>query len=129
MTHYDDPFCCSLSKGCSDTSIGVENPAIFPNNRFSSSTVYDGRFLPYMARLYGTHGWAPKIQTNHNDYLQIDFGTQYTLCAIRTQGSGDTIHEWVTRYEVMVSLNKRSWTSYNENGRNKVGCPSMLFKM
>jgi len=73
-----------------------------------------------MARLYGSHGWAPRVQTNHNDYLQIDFGTQYTICAIGTQGSGDRNDEWVSKYEVMLSLNKRVWTTYNENGRSMV---------
>ena len=56
---------------------------------------------PYMARLHGSKGWIPEVSHKDSDYLEIDLGAAYMLCAIATQGSDSF---WVTQYRLTLSM-------------------------
>lgn len=113
--------------GCSDTSIGIENVNIFPNNRFTATSSLDSRYVPSNARLQvNVRGWGASTNTHANDHLQIDLGSVYTICAIATQGSA-AASEWVRDYLIMTSVNGARYTTYRENGADKVDCVTLLF--
>ncbi|KXJ10728.1 Receptor-type tyrosine-protein phosphatase S [Exaiptasia diaphana] len=80
---------------CEDKSIGVEDMNIIPDGSFTaSSTHHDRRFKPYFARIGETrgYGWSPsQPQQNRNQYLQIDLGAEYFVCAIATKVSSPKV--------------------------------------
>ncbi|XP_031554046.1 neuropilin-2-like [Actinia tenebrosa] len=104
---------------CADRLIGVENRYIIPDSSFTATSQYYNTHYPYHARLNSDlRGWAAKTNSDPNDYLQIDFGLPYVICAVATQGSsaGD---EWVTQYKISLSMDNIKWKPYQENGALK----------
>ena len=106
---------------CSSTAIGVADSSKIPNYRFTASTTYNRWkywiYNPWNARLNGRVGWTPSSTSNVRDeWLQIDFGSSYFICAIATQGggSGFLIDDYVTKYKLKLSSNNRDWTYYTE---------------
>ncbi|XP_031562067.1 neuropilin-1a-like, partial [Actinia tenebrosa] len=89
-----------------------------PISSFTASSSHSSNFLPSDGRL-GRRGWAPKTTSNPNDYLQVDLGFSYFICAVATQGNIKA-PEWVMTFKINVSLNNINWTTYQENGVNKV---------
>ncbi|XP_031554029.1 contactin-associated protein-like 5 [Actinia tenebrosa] len=110
------------SQDCTNTSIGVENKYIIPDSSFTASSASSASYpfgLPFNGRLNASFGWAPKTTTNPNDYLQVDLGFPYVICAVTTQGRGNG-EEWVTEYKVSLSMNDKNWMPYQENGIDKI---------
>ena len=102
---------------CSSTAIGVADNSTIPNDRFTASTTYNSwKFKPWYARLNGNLGWTPSSKNDvQAEWLQIDFGSSYFICAIATQGSG--LHnEYVKKYKLQLSSNNKDWTYYMEGG-------------
>jgi hypothetical protein len=97
----------------------VENSDIFPDSSFTSSSSSIANYVASKGRLGATYGWAPRTNTNPNDYLQIDLGLPYIICAIATQGNTN-YYEWVTAYKISVSLDVSKWTTYQDSGADKV---------
>jgi hypothetical protein len=104
---------------CAASTIGVENNYIIPDINFKATSFYDDRYIPSRGRLSAEFGWAAKTNPNPNDYLQIDLGLPYVICAIGTQGNSNE-NEWVTAYKINISLDNSKWTAYQENGTDKV---------
>jgi hypothetical protein len=104
---------------CADRSVGVENRYIIPDSSFTASSYYDlSRYAPYNGRLYSDYGWGPLTRAK-DEYLQIDLGFPYIICAIATQSMKYT-HKWVRAYNIRTSLDSSNWVNYQENGRLKV---------
>lgn len=59
---------------------------------------------PYYGRLHETRGhgvWCPATTSDKTDFLQVDMGTEHSVCAVATRG-----HEWgarVTSYKLRLS--------------------------
>lgn len=110
-----------LFTGCSDTSIGIENVNLFPNNRFTATSTYDSRYVPSNARLQvNVRGWGASTTIQANDHLQIDLGSVYIICAVATQGSA-TVGEWVRDYLITTSVDGSQYTTYRQSGADKAG--------
>ena len=86
--------------------------------------------LPHYGRLNETRqngAWCPKSKNNSAvlqvdmgiEYLQVDMGTVYYVCAVETQGRAAD-YEWVTAYILRFSLDGIIWNSYYENNVEKV---------
>uniref|UniRef100_A0A6P8GYK1 Uncharacterized protein LOC116286842 n=1 Tax=Actinia tenebrosa TaxID=6105 RepID=A0A6P8GYK1_ACTTE len=103
---------------CHSTPVGLENMYIIPNISFTASSFYDNKYIPYNARLNGYNGWSPKLANRENEYLQVDLGYPYVICAIATQGSSLKT-EWVTQYRIMTSVYGTEWVAYKENSQVK----------
>ncbi|XP_028519145.1 uncharacterized protein LOC110252934 [Exaiptasia diaphana] len=105
---------------CEDSSIGVRALGGVPDHRFGGSTVYPHEHLAFsFARLYNQYAWAPQTATDPNDYLQVDLGDVYVLCAIATQGA-TALDVWCKSYKLSLSMDGSSWDMYKENNKVKI---------
>ena len=99
---------------CQTEPVGVAN-RLLPNS-FSASSLRLGD-EPYKGRLNGEGAWSPSSNNNTNDYLQINLGDVYFICAVATQGH-PLRDEWTSSYKLYLLL--ASWTVYKENDTEKV---------
>lgn len=87
----------------------------------TASTYYTGTSCcqPFQGRLNnkksGTDGWCAATSKRADDWLQVDFGKTYVVCAVATQGdvSGN---ERVTDFKLSYSSDGLFWNWYT--GRN-----------
>ena len=88
----------------------------------TASTYYNYNYYPYYGRLNGSRGngaWCTKTTTDRTDYLQVDMGKEYTVCAVATHGPKND-NAWTTSYKLHFSSNAITWNTYNENNAEKV---------
>ena len=104
---------------------------IVPDSSFSATSEYGPRYEAFNGRLNGTHAWAPSGNNNPNDYLQIDLGYEFIICAVATQGNAKVpgANEWTTKYKIQLSLDGTIFVTYKENNVEKVGIISLLEKV
>ena len=95
-----------------------------PDNSFSASSIFTGKYAAKYGRLNGRGAWEPKTN-DKDDYLQIDLLYEYVICAVATQGNpptqSPTAYEWTTEYKLRFSLNGTTFLPYKENKLDKVG--------
>ena len=99
-------------------SVGVSNRAIIYNQRFSASSSSSGSHASN-GRLNGGSAWIPSSNNNNNDFLQIDLGSVYVVCAVATQGN-PSADDWTETYKIKTSLDNVNWQWYQENNTVKV---------
>ncbi|XP_067027637.1 uncharacterized protein [Acropora muricata] len=100
---------------CRMNSVGVAHGNVIYNQRFSASSssnpASDGR-------LNGARAWIPN-SNNNNEYLQIDLGSVYVVCAVATQGN-PSANDWTETYKIETSLDNVKWQWYQENNIPKI---------
>ena len=109
---------------CFFNAIGVSRPEKIPDNQMTASTYYGSGFMPKHGRLYDSRGdaWCALAKDGTNDWLQVDFGTLFVVCAVSTQGDKSG-NERVTEYRLSSSLQGSFWNSYTDkNGKELVRC-------
>jgi hypothetical protein len=111
--------------GCQNNAVGIADSRIIPDNRFTATSYFDSyQYAPKNARLYmnrkGWSGWAPRTTTDPNDYLQIDLGEVYVICAVATRGSHQW-KDWVKQYQISTSIDNNIWSTYMNGKSEKVG--------
>ena len=108
-------------------AIGVRSSDAFPDNSFSASTT-SGNNTAFKGRLNGDGAWLPSDNNNTNDYLQIDLGYEFVICAVATQGNPSADH-WTTKYKLQFALIDlaNNWLTYQENSIDKV-CMCIIVK-
>ena len=106
--------------GCADTAVGLTNTQLFPDSSFTATTTYNAEYAPHKSRMSSNRCWEPTGNTDPNDYLQIDFGTLYKICALSTRASGKGYNEWTEKYKLYFSTDNVKWTVYKENNNEKV---------
>ena len=99
-----------------------------PDSSFSATSEYSNIYKASKGRLNGTHAWEPNGNGDPNDYLQIDLGYEFIICAVATQGNGKVhgTNEWTTKYKIQLSLDGTIFVTYKENNVEKVGIISLL---
>ena len=104
--------------GCQIQAISLFISGRAPDGVFSasSSRVDNG---PEKCRLNGNGAWLPSTKRNASDFLQINLGYEFYICATATQGN-PTADQWTTKYKIYTSLDNINWTTYKENGTEKV---------
>lgn len=88
----------------------------------TASSSYYQEEEPHYGRLNETRrngAWCPQ-STRNSEYLQVDMGIVYDVCAVATQGRAESPSEWVTGYTLRFSLDGIIWNSYYENSVEKV---------
>ena len=106
--------------------VGIIDTNKIPDNRMTASSSYQMAELPHYGRLNETRqngAWCPKSKNVDKgiEYLQVDMGTVYDVCAVATQGRAeDSVSEWVTGYTLRFSSDGIIWNSYYENNVEKV---------
>ena len=113
-------------------AIGVANRDTVPDSSFSATSKYgvDDTYTASNVRLNGTSAWIPSHNNNANDYLQIDLGYEFIICAVATQGNPKVpgANEWTTKYKIQLSLNGITFVTYKEHNTDKVGFISLQEK-
>ena len=99
-------------------SVGVSNSAIIYDQRFSASSSSSSNPASD-GRLNGGSAWIPNSNNNNNDYLQIDLGSVYVVCAVATQGN-PSADDWTKTYKIETSLDNVNWQWYEEDNTLKV---------
>lgn len=102
--------------------LGVVNTSKIPDDKMTASTFYSKYYYPYYGRLNGSRGhgaWCTKTVTDRTDYLQVDMGNEYSVCAVATQGLKDS-RTGTTSYKLCFSSNAITWNTYNENNVERV---------
>lgn len=88
----------------------------------------DDNYQPAYGRLHGNRGdgWCAK-EKNGTDWLQVDLGKVFQLCAVATQGdrNHDNYDEWVTDFKLFYSSDEKNWTNYKDG--NGIEVVSLMF--
>ena len=111
-------FCCFQFAACRMNSVGVSNSSIIYDQRFSASSCLSNGCASN-GRLNGGSAWIPSSNINNNDYLQIDLGSVYVVCAVATQGN-PSADDWTETYKMKTSLDNVKWQWYQESNTVKV---------
>jgi hypothetical protein len=104
---------------CQSSAVGIRSSGGIPDHRLTASSEFNSVYAIIYGRLYSSSSWATKTTSDANDYLQIDLGAVHVLCALATQGSTLST-EWTKTYSISLSLDGVSWSTYQENNRDKV---------
>ncbi|KAI4585184.1 hypothetical protein MJG53_006718 [Ovis ammon polii x Ovis aries] len=89
---------------------------------FSSSSSMSGSYSPGYAKINkrgGAGGWSPS-DSDHYQWLQVNFGNRKQISAIATQGRYSS-SDWVTQYRMLYSDTGRNWKPYHQDGNIWVG--------
>ena len=91
-----------------------------PDSQMTASSHYLA-YYPYLGRLHetrGERGWCADIDSTDTDYLQVDAGRSFYICAVATQGKGTG--GYVTSYKLSLSTDGVNWNVYKEHDEDKV---------
>ncbi|XP_015759655.1 PREDICTED: uncharacterized protein LOC107338918 [Acropora digitifera] len=103
---------------CRMNSVRVSDGSIIYDQRFSASSSLS-RSRASNGRLRGGSAWIPSSNNNNNDYLQIDLGSVYVVCAVATQGN-PSANDWTEKYKIETSLDNVNWQWYQKKNTVKV---------
>ena len=95
---------------CSDSPIGLETGTV-PDRDITASSYLDSN-PPSAARLGSHVGWCPLNLSEV--FLQVDLGSAYYICAVATQGHFEQGFGRLARYAILLSLNGKNWTEYEQ---------------
>ncbi|XP_060103746.1 contactin-associated protein-like 2 [Heteronotia binoei] len=87
------------------------------HSSFSSSSYLSNSYAPGYAKLNkrgGAGGWCPS-DSDHYQWLQVDFGNRKQISSIATQGRYSS-SDWVTQYRMLYSDTGRNWKPYHQDG-------------
>ncbi|XP_020911456.1 uncharacterized protein LOC110249210 [Exaiptasia diaphana] len=102
---------CSTVGAC-NKALGMYSTRI-KAAQITASTYYNNALKPEYARLnrrLGQGSWSAR-HNNHNQFLQVDFGTVKKIVQIATQ-SRHNVHQWVTSFWLSYSIDKAHWVLY-----------------
>ena len=103
-------------------SLGAAYGGKLPDSSFTATSNYnDPRYRIKNGRLHNRQfGWCPATTTNTpHDYLQVDLGAVYQVCAVATQGNPNG-NEWTKTFKLKFSFDGSNWRMYQEKGADKV---------
>ncbi|CAH3033094.1 unnamed protein product [Pocillopora meandrina] len=105
------------SNACQTQAVNLANSNIHLDKRFTASSFLANN-EPYKARLRNTLGaWLPSSNNNTNDYLEVELGDVFFICAVATQGH-PLRRQWTKSYKLHLFL--RNWITYKENNSEKI---------
>ncbi|XP_029461074.1 contactin-associated protein-like 5 [Rhinatrema bivittatum] len=87
-----------------------------PETAFDSSSELSTAHSPSFAKLNrrdGVGGWSP-LDSNSQQWLQIDLGDRVEITAVATQGRYGS-SDWITSYLLMFSDTGRNWKQYRQD--------------
>ncbi|XP_070622913.1 contactin-associated protein-like 2 [Erythrolamprus reginae] len=103
------------SQKCEEPLISNLAPSFFSSSSSLSST--SNSYSPGFAKLNkrgGAGGWCP-FESNHYQWLQVDFGNRKQITSIATQGRYSS-SDWITQYRMLYSDTGRNWKPYHQDG-------------
>ena len=114
----------SFIEDCFFNAVGVVNPNKIADNQMTASTYYSPCCQPSQGRLNnknkGTDGWCAATSKRVDEWLQVDFGKTYVVCAVATQGDVNG-NDRVTDFKLSYSTDGLFWNWYTDrNGTEEV---------
>ena len=101
---------------------GISDTSIISDDQLTASSRFGVGFQAAYGRLNGNRGdgWCAKEAARTDDWLQVDLGKTFQVCAVATQGDRNG-NEWTTDFKLSYSSDGNTWTSYKDsNGREMV---------
>ncbi|KAL9982451.1 hypothetical protein ACROYT_G004494 [Oculina patagonica] len=100
---------------CFTKPVGVSDQAKIPDSHMTASSQYSDIYQPAYGRLNGDRGdgWCAKEANRNDDWLQVDLGTTFQVCAVASQGNRIGIN-WVTDFKLSYSLDGNVWAPYRD---------------
>ena len=104
--------------------LGMENGSI-PNDAIKASSELDEPHSATRARLNTKPegelmgAWVP-LESDENQWLQVDLGKVAEITKISTQGGGEGVEQHVASYILLFSEDEENVEEYKENGELKV---------
>lgn len=93
----------------------ISASSVYPSHHFSHHA-FQGR-LHFQEAWKTAGGWSA-AQTNANQWLQVELGSQYWVTRLATQGrNGDRYEQWVTKFNLQYSDNGKIFPFYREQGQ------------
>ena len=88
---------------------------VIPDNQMTASSHYRGeKKSAKYGRLFNVsgYGWFPE-KNNKTDWLQVDLGKEFQVCAVATQG-GDYHEGWTTAFKLLYSSDDNNRKTYKD---------------
>ncbi|XP_078344639.1 thioredoxin domain-containing protein 3 homolog isoform X2 [Oculina patagonica] len=104
--------------------LGVENGSI-PSEAITASSELDDQHSASRARLNTKPegelmgAWVP-LQSDENQWLQVNLGKVYEITKVCTQGGGDGVEHRVSSYIMLFSEDGQNFQEYQQNNETKV---------
>jgi hypothetical protein len=101
--------------------LGVSNGYISSSQISSSSNFnadHDTRGVRLLRSVHPVSSWSAG-HINVNQWVQVDFQESTRVTGVATQGR-NAYNEWVTTYKILYSSDGVSWSTYKENGQDKI---------
>ncbi|XP_060899803.1 contactin-associated protein-like 2 [Labrus mixtus] len=102
----------SVSRKCEDS---LATP--LPFSSFTASSAFArGHEAGHakLSRKQGAGGWSP-LETDHQQWLQVDLGSRKQVVAIATQGRYSS-PDWTSKYRLFYSDTQKNWRPYLQDG-------------
>ncbi|RMX54060.1 hypothetical protein pdam_00013141, partial [Pocillopora damicornis] len=107
---------------CEDKGVGLEYRVRYDSIFFASSSLLN-KYRPGNARLAGEEAWCPNTNSTE-EYLEIDLGSLYKICALATQGLLER-GAFTKTYRLQFSIDGSKWDWYiNENSQRQASPPT-----
>ena len=109
----------------------MENGSI-PSEAIKASSELDDQHSASRARLNTKPegelkgAWVP-LQSDENQWLQVDFGKVVEITKVCTQGGGDSVGHCVSSYILLFGDDGENFQEYQENNETKVRTICLFF--
>ena len=109
-----------LLGGCDDSEVGISDVNRIPDSSISSSSASSASTPAKNGRLnyIGGQSWCASSRDS-TPFLEVDLGSVHIICAVATQGNSQA-DKWVKTYRVMYTTDRKVWSVYHEQNREKV---------
>ena len=105
-------------------TLGLENGSI-ASEAIKASSELDDKHSASRARLNTKPegelmgAWVP-LESDENQWLQVDLGKEFEITKVCTQGGGDGVEHRVSSYIMLFSKDGENFQEYQENNETKV---------
>ena len=101
--------------------VAISDTSVIPDSQLTASSYLDVHFQAAYGRLNGNRGggWCASEPSRTDDWLQVDLGKTFHVCAVATQGDVHG-HIWITDFKLSYSADGNTWTTYKDSNNTEV---------
>ena len=111
----------SVTADSCTTPVGISDTSVIPDGQLTASSYYNSHFQAAYGRLHGFRGdgWCAREGRRTDDWLQVDLGKPFQVCAVATQGDING-NKWITDFKLSYSSDGNNWTTYKDSNNAEV---------
>ncbi|XP_065838351.1 lactadherin-like [Oscarella lobularis] len=102
--------------------LGLTTGAI-SDSQITTSTNYDAnhdrRGVRLLTTTHPVQSWSARTN-DANQHVDVDFGKATKVEGVATQGRGTAYDQWIVEYKILYSDDGTTWTTYEEDGGEKI---------